>query len=268
MSQALYDRKAVIIFGEKGKAGKRLDGLRVSFEIEKTPEAYVNRAKVAVYNLSRESRADVEKKDIYLVLSAGYGTQLGDLFKGDITRGWTEQSGADFITNFEVGDGQKAYQESNINVTFSEGTSLKDVFTSMAATFGKTIKDLSAIDPGSILNGLTLSGLSRAHMDELTKKAGLEWSIQDDAIQIVKAGGATREEAVFLSQNTGLLRIPKKKEKGIEFDCLLQPKIAPGKRVIIESRTISGIFVAQRVVHKGDNFDKDFMTSVEAIPYV
>lgn len=261
----LFNRNAIVTFGVRGKPGKRLDGLRIKFEIEKTDESYPNKAKISVYNLNPSSRAEVEKKGLALVLSVGYGLELEDIFNGDIARPITELEGPDYVTTFEVGDGEKSFQSSRVDVAYKEGTSFKDIFQGLATSLGQTIKDFSQVGPEKILNGLTLSGLSRTHLDELTAKNGLEWSIQDNALQIIKKGGSTNEQAVFLSSDTGLIGIPKKKAEGIEFNSLLMPKLRPGRKVQIQSKFISGVFRCEKVTHKGDTHENDWFTTVEAV---
>lgn len=264
MSNLLFDRKAIITFGPKGQEGKRIDGLRVRFEIEKTIEKFVNKATITVYNLTRDSRALCERKDLVLILSAGYGSMLEDIFSGDIARPISKLEGSDFITSFEVGDGEKAYKEAKVDVTFKEGTSLKDMFVDVAKTFGQQIKDLSALPADKLLNGFVASGNSRNVMDDLTRKHNLEWSIQDGALQVTGRGKSTSEEAVYLSPSTGLVGSPIKKDEGYEFTSLLQPKIKPGRKLVVESPTINGIFRVERVVHKGDTHDKDWFSILEA----
>jgi hypothetical protein len=262
----LFDRRAVVTFGVRGQPGKRLEGLRVKFSIEKSDESYPNKASISIYNLNPSSRAEVEKKGLALVLSVGYGLELEDIFNGDIARPITVLEGPDYVTTFEVGDGEKAFQSSRVDVTYKEGTSMKDIFQGLATSLGQTIKDFSQIGPEKILNGLSLSGLSRSHLDELTAKSGLEWSIQDNALQVIKKGGSTNEQAVLLSPESGLIGIPKKKAEGIEFSSLLMPSIRPGRKVMLQSKFISGVFRCEKVTHKGDTHENDWFTTVEAVP--
>jgi hypothetical protein len=266
LNDYLFDRQAVIIFGPAGLEGKRLEGLRVKFEIEKTIEKFVNKASISVYNLTRDSQSLCEKKDLTLLLSVGYGALLEDIFKGDVARPITVMEGSDYITTFEVGDGEKAYKESKVNFTFKEGTALKDMFLDVAKTFGKQIKDMADLPADKLLNGFTATGLSRNVLDDITAKSGLEWSIQDGDIQITKRGKTTSEEAVLLSSSTGLIGRPMKKDDSYEFTSLLQPKIKPGRKVQIDTPNLKGIFRCEKVIHKGDNFDKDWFTVMEAKP--
>lgn len=264
--ELLFDRKAVIVFGPRGEQGKRLEGLRVKFEIEKTLEAVPNKAVISIYNLNADSRALTERKGLALILSVGYGTLLEDIFSGDIAQPKSQLTGPDIITTFEVGDGEVAYQQSRVDITYTAGTSLKDAILGVAKSFGQTIKDLASVGPEKILNGLVLSGPSRTHMDQLTAKGGLEWSIQDGAIQVLKKNSPTNEEAVVLSPQSGLIGVPQKKDEGIELTSLLQTKIKPGRIIQVSSKFISGTFRCTRVTHKGDTHDKDWVSVVEALP--
>lgn len=264
MTDLLFDRRAIITFGPKGQEGKRIEGLRVKFEIEKTLQKFVNKATITVYNLTRDSRALCERKDLILILSAGYGQMIEDIFTGDIARPVSRLEGSDFVTTFEVGDGEKAYKEAKVDVTFKEGTSLKDMFLDVAKSFGQQIKDLSALPVDKLLNGFVASGNSRTVMDDLTRKSGLEWSIQDGALQVIKRGKSNSEEAVLLNSGTGLIGSPIKKDDSYEFTSLLQPKIKPGRKIVVESPSISGTFRVEKVILKGDTHDKDWFSVIEA----
>jgi hypothetical protein len=275
-SDVLLNRNIQIVFGIPGQTAFQYDGLRVTFKIEKNSFSSPNKGKIMVYNLSAKSRGLAEKKGLVFILRAGYGSDpnnpgapppiLPEIFKGDIFRCHSELNGSDIITTFEVGGGLSAYQQTKMDVSFSPGTAIKTAFTQVANSFGKAVGDLSFLGNGTFLNGLTLSGLSRDHMDYLADKQGLEWSIQDDTIQVLPKGKPTKDLSILLTPTTGLLDIPRKKDLGIEFRCMMQPKIRPGRTVRIESKTMTGNFRCNRVILNGDNFGKDFCCDVEAMP--
>jgi hypothetical protein len=275
-SDLLFQRNIQIVFGIPGQTAYQYDGLRVTFKIEKNSFSSPNKGKIQVYNLSTKSRGLSEKKGLVFILRAGYGSDpndsnapppvLPEIFKGDIFRSHSELNGSDIVTTFEVGAGLTSYQQSKMDVSFSPGTAIKQAFTQVAQSFGKPISDLSFLSNGTFLNGLTLSGLSRDHMDYLADKQGLEWSIQDDTIQVLPKGTATADAVILLTPETGLLDIPRKKDLGIEFRCMMQPKIRPGRRVRIESKAMTGNFRCNRVILTGDNYGKDFSCDVEATP--
>lgn len=262
----LFNRKAAVAFGPRGGLGRAFTDLRIQFKIEKTLESSPNKAEIRITNLSRDSRSIAEKEKQFLRLEVGYGDQLESIYSGDIARAITSLEGADYVTAFETGDGEIAYQSSRIDVSFAEGTSLVDIFKKVVSSFSGAAPDLSAIKDERVNGGLTLTGLSRSHMDALTARQGLQWSIQDGQVQILPAGGNTKNQAVLLSSDSGLIGIPKKKDKGIEGVSLLQPKIKPGGLIQIKSKNINGFFVVQKVVHAGDTHGPEWNSLFEALP--
>jgi len=266
MSNILFDRKASFTFGKPGSLGKSFTGLRLKFKIIKTSESAPNKSSVQIYNLSNETRGQAEKKDQVFILTAGFQTNEEVIFSGDVARVITELDGPDFVTTFEAGDGEKAYQSSRVDISFQQGANIKDVFNTLVSSFGKSIKDVSSIPSQNIINGISLTGLSRKHLDELTKKFGLEWSIQNDSIQILKKNKFTKEEAILLTPSTGLVGIPKKKEDGsLDLVSLLQPQIKPGRLIQVESRFVTGVFVCRKVTHSGDTHGTDWYSQIEAV---
>lgn len=266
MSNQLFDRKIEIAFGVPGKPGNKYSGLRVEAKLELTSNSSPNKGKIKVFNLNSKSRALSEVKGLVFILKAGYGTNLSTIFSGDIARASSSLEGDDIVTTFEIGDGETAYREARTDASFDAGVSIKTVFQDVVKSLGKAVGDLSSVTDGTFLNGITLSGHAREHMDYLTKKQGLEWSIQDDTVRVVKKGKSTVEEAVLLTPKTGLIEIPKKKDQGIEFKCLLQAKIKPFRAVRIESKNLTGNYRCERVKIDIDNLGGKFICDVEALP--
>lgn len=265
-NEVLFDRKASFSFGFPGKLGRSYEGFRIRFKIIKTSESTPNKSNVQVYNLTRDSRALAEKKGQAFIISAGYQTTEEVLFSGDIARVITELEGPDYVTTFEAGDGEKSYREAKVDISFQEGVNLKDIFTQLATSLGKQIKDPSSIKSENIVNGMALSGLSRKHMDELTLRYGLEWSIQNGALQVLEKNKASKETAILLSVDSGLIGVPKKKDDGsIEVVSLLQPKIIPGRKIELDTKFISGTYRCQKVTQTGDTHGNDWYSQIEAI---
>lgn len=273
-SDELFDRKASFVFGLEGKLGRSYSDLRIKFKIIKTSDSKPNKSNVMVYNLTKDSRTLAEKKGIVFLLSAGYNTTQELIFSGDVARTITELDGSDYITTFEAGDGEKAFQIARVEKSFQEGVDIKDVFKEVITSLGKTIKDISAVPSSKIVNGVSLTGLSRTHMDELTNRYGLEWSIQDGGIQVLKKKGSSKETAILLSPDTGLVGIPKKKVDGtplekeeglIELVSFLQPQIRPGRIINLQSQFIKGEFICRKVTHVGDTHGQDWYSQIEAI---
>lgn len=272
MSDLFFDRQVEVSIGKRGQQGNSYKDLRVEFDFEKTIESKPNKGTVKVYNLTKDNRSKAEQTGNVLVLKAGYGTNIETIFSGDVARAKTELNGTDYITTFELGDGEQMYNVAKSELSFAQGTDIKEAVQTILGSIGAAIGDITGLKSEKLTAPLVLSGNVRKHLDDLGKRQGFEWSIQDDAFQILEKGKPTKEEAVLLSSDTGLVGIPKNKfgkditEKGIEFDSLLNGKIKVGRKVIIESKFFQGIYRVEKVKYVGGNYATEFFCRCEAKP--
>jgi len=263
MSNELFDRSSQVVFGPIGQNGKLVSGLRVKFKVEKTSESAPNKANISIWNLTLDSRTLSEQPGNIITLSAGYGGQLENVFVGDVQRALTSESGSDWVTDFECGDGENAYRDKNVDVSFGPGTGLSQILSTVGGKFGLGAGEQSGIPNKSFQNGFVASGSIRSVLDQLTEGYDLEWSIQDGQLQIIKKKSTLSEESVLLSAATGMISSPKKKDKGLEIKSLLQPKFKPGKAVVVESKFIKGTFRILKVTHEGDTHGQEWYSTLE-----
>lgn len=278
-SNKLYMRRVSV--GIAGKAGTiDLEGLRINFNIEKTNEGSPNRATIKVYNLSDKTRSTFEEGGARIIVSAGYRDTFGVIFSGNITKAKQKKSGksvvteggvkkmiegVDVITEIDAGDGDNAYRNSVWHKGYPPGTTVRQVIDDLVNSFGlpKAI-DESAIPDKQYANGFATEGYVRNVLNDICKTNDLEWSIQNEVLQIVSKKISTTFGAVLLTPETGLVGSPTKTGDGVEFDSLLQPGLMPGRNVKLESRYIKGLFKVRKVTHTGDSHDGDFLSKCEA----
>lgn len=269
MSEKLFGRSARITFGKNGEPGRVVTDLRFRFKVTKTSESTPNKAEISVYNMNKEARALAEEQDVVIALDCGYGLnsagkpKLENLFIGDVARALTARESVTFVTTFECGDGEKAHQSSIVDLSFGPGANTTDVFNILSDKLGLPKGEQTSISRKTFQNGYVAAGPVRRILDQLTADLDLEWSIQDGTLQIVSKGKTTGEEAVVLSAETGLVGAPKKKNNGIEVRCLLQPKIKPGRQVVLRSETIQGVYRVLKVIHTGDTDGQDWYSDME-----
>lgn len=294
MSQ-MFNRAYQISIGPRGGTGIKIRHLRVNFFVEKNLEKTPNSARIQIYNLSKESRGFIEQKQNVLILEAGYGYwkrliqgadesfqgEIKKLFIGDIAKIKTERNGPDIITTIECGDGEVAYNIAKMNLNFTPGVKLGQVLNSITSSFGLTKGPIIGVNENEeFTQGLTLSGPTKDHMDVIAKKQNLEWSIQDDQLQILPPDQGTTQVAVLLNKSTGLIGSPfrdkvvnqdiikkkdgKEAEAGVEATSLLNAEIKPGRYVKIESSLVSGVFKVKKVTHEGDTHSLNWYTRLEA----
>jgi len=270
----LWQRSVAITLANKEtNEAVQFNGLRVIFQVEKTSESNANTAKISVFNLSARGRALAEKKKAVVILEVGYGGQLTQLFYGDITRAYISRQGPDWVTTVECGDGSEALRSVHIDKSYAPGTDLKQVIKDVAQSFvdqGKVVMgSLLGIQSEKTQTGLSLSGGSQKHLDDLAARQGLEWSIQDNTLQMMPKDGDSGLEAVLLTPQTGLIGSPIKREVagglGVEFKALIQPKLVPGRMVRIGSREVDGVYKLQAVTFAGDTHGQAFYAQGKAV---
>lgn len=290
----LYNRAYQLTVGPKNGTGLQIRRLRCSFFVEKTLEKTPNSARIQVYNLSSDSRSFIESKNNFVILEAGYGrwvTQpitrqetfegvLKTIFLGDLAKVRTERNGPDIITTLQCGDGENAYAVANINASLTPGVKVGQVLTTILNTMGLNKGEILGLNEQDVYRqGVTLSGPARDQLDLITRKQGVEWSIQDDKLQILPPSIGSQQEVVLLNSTSGLIGTPfkdkivnqnilKKKDgenatSGIECTSLLNAEIRPGRFVRVESSFVTGNFKVTKVRHEGDNYGDNWYSIIE-----
>ena len=269
-----FDRYAAVTLGGRSSGrAVRYEGLRVVFQVEKSSESNANTAKVSVFNLSVEGRALAEEEKAFLLLEAGYRGRFGQLFVGDITRAYISRQGPDWVTTVECGDGSRALRSTHIDKSYAPGTDYADIFKDVVRSFvdqGKVgIGSMLGVKSEKAQTGLSLSGNSKAVLDDLTEKQGLEWSIQDETVQVLPKNAHIGRQAVLLTPDTGLIGSPIRREvdggAGVEFRTLLIPALLPGRMTKIESRQINGFFKLRQVNFSGDTHGQSWYADGKAV---
>jgi len=271
----LYRRQVLLSVGPAGELGRQWSDLAISFKVGKTQRKRPNRAEIEVTNLSPDSRAYIEEKDLVVVLQAGYETPPPRLFIGDIAEVTHRRSGTDIITTIEAGDGEKRFQLGHINESFDSGTTNRQVLRRIAQVSGLGVGHIETIDEIEFVAGYVASGHIRNVLDELCESVGAQWSIQDGEFQVVVGDNGTNEIAPLLSPDTGLLGTPEpvkvqgskaKRNNGLKLRCLLNARLRPRRYVQLSSENHVGTYLVRSVVHTGENFGPSFHSELEVTP--
>jgi len=270
MTTEKFNRIANIEITDPEGVKKIFDGLRISFDIEKNSGSEANTSKIKVFNLTPNSRAFSEKEGLKIVLSVGYSGLSREvelvrrIFTGDVKKVKNMKNGPNFETIFECGDGETTITDSKINKSFATGTTVRTAIDALAATLKVVRSEITGVSTKRFLGPLTISGSVKEQLDVLTRSDGLEWSIQDDELIISRPDELKPDQAFLVSRLTGLLDIPIRTEKGIEFKFLIDPRIRPTTTVKIESQDVNDFFRVKACKFKGDTRGQDWFVTVEA----
>lgn len=289
----LFDRVYRLLVGKKGqKQGLEITELRIQFDIQKTAKKNPNKNSIKIYNLQRSTREELEKPDTRCVLYAGYAEEQGPLliFNGNVTFAWTQFEPPDVITELEIGDGQKEIRDTTISVGYGKGIKSKQILEDVSKKMDMPLMIPSNVPERVWNNGLSFYGPAHSLLDKVTKGTGLEWSVQNNNLQVIESGMVTTRTGLLISMDSGMIKAPEreredstktgktkaKKDKahdhdvtkqidGWKVDCLLMPTLNPGDRVKLESRSVNGVFRIQELKHSGDSHDGDWQTELKLV---
>ena len=300
----LFNRECSLVIGKEGGKGVELTGLRIAFSIQKGATKSPNKCTVKVWNASPKTRAAIEVIGNVIILKAGYTEDIGakTIFSGNVTRTLTVREGPDWITELEIEDGFLEFRDAKVSLSFAQGATVEQVVSAVSKKFELPVRPL----PADILQkqysaGFAFVGRVRDAMDKACEKGGLEWSIQNREIQVIKKGGVFKQKAYLLSADTGLLGSPMQESKtmtekaaakegitanqpgvrktterdkdgevqqmlqvlGYKVKSLLQPLVEPGGFVQVKSQGVNGeFFRVEELTHTGDTHGNEWHTEL------
>jgi hypothetical protein len=274
---ARFNRVYRLLVGKGGTKGFEIvPPIRLVFEVTKDVNEEPNDHKIRLYNLAPATRKSLEEPGLRCVLYAGYAEEGGPILmaSGSIVFAYTKFDQPDVVT--ELGQGALA----------------SSIIRDIARQMGLSLMMADDVPDRTWVNGFSFYGAARTALHKVTQGAGLEWSIQNQQLQVLQRGGTTRRRAVVLAVDTGLLGHPERvreaaQEKakpkgkpandaanpvsahqerdGWSVKSLLLPMINPGDLVKLESHTVEAFQRVEKVQHKGDSETGDWLTELNLV---
>ncbi len=239
-----YLRKATLLVANEDQV-MDLSELKFRFEVKSAEVESPNNSWIRVYNLSDQTIARIRNQYERVILSAGYGDNVGVIFDGVIKQFRIGREDSK-TTYFDIlaADGDIAYNNAVINRTLSAGSTLGDRIAANVATMRATgdVKGVQVLmnETGGVLpRGKVLFGMSRLHMRQEAESVGATWSIQNGIVQVIPRNSYKPDQVVVLNGQTGLIGRPEQTVDGIRARCLINPTISVGARVQIDNDAIN-----------------------------
>lgn len=256
-----------------------VSSLDLAFSVERTTKRAPNSATIRVWNLNADARSISETGDPrVVVLRAGYvedGDPTPVIFVGDVRSVVSAPEGVDWVTTITARDGGAAFSEARLARAYAPGTSvsrpLLDAVDALGIGRGNLAEYLADLTlrggETTLPQGFVADGPARRTLDALLRGSGLRWSIQAGALQIQRAGEPLATQAVVLNGSTGLVGYPSKGKGGrVSVKTLIQKGLDPGRRVVVESPSVSGEYEISRVTLDGETFGQAWYATLELRP--
>lgn len=273
-----------------GKAGGKgmdiLPPFHIDFTIKKDTKKEPNIHTIKIWNLKPETIKEIEKPDQFCVLYAGYLNEDDAILlaAGNIEEVFIVRDNKDVIVNMEIKDGWVAVRDTAVSLGYGQGASAKTIIKDIAKQMGLPLMMNADLPDRTWQHGFSFYGAAHQALHKVVRGTGLEWSIQNNTLQIIKEGGTTSRKAVVFNAQSGMLGSPervrisskekkaKKKKKGERqprngwrVNALLTPQVNPGDRIKIEAKDVEGFFRVNSVTHSGSFQDGKWESGFEVI---
>lgn len=293
-----FDRVYRLLVGRSGAADgvEIVRPLRITFDIEKSTDEQPNETKIQIFNLSPERRREFESGGLRVVLYAGYAEEDGPLLiaAGAVVDAHTFYDKGDVVTELLVADGYIEIRDTAVSLGYAPGVTSAAILRDIARQMGLPLNLGQDVPERSWANGFSFYGPARSALHKVTAGAGAEWSIQNQALQVVAKRGVTTREGIVLAADSGLIGYPERtienarekakvkdlqtgedrrlvsarqQRQGWKVTSLLLPTANPGDRVKLESRTQSaeGWWRVESLRHNGDSEGGDWQTELQLV---
>lgn len=292
---ARFDRVYRLVVGKSGAKGIEIvRPIRITFDIAKDAEEEPNDYTIRIYNLAPATRKALEEPGLRCVLYAGYAEEQGPLLMaaGSVVFAYTKYELPDVVTELTVRDGHVELRDTAVSIGLGPGAQASAIIRDIARQMGLPLVMADDVPDRRWHQGFSFYGAARTALHKVTQGTGLEWSIQNQQLQVVQRRGTTRRQAVVLAADTGLIGSPERtreaaREKarvrdqktgddvnlvsaqqqrdGWRVTSLLLPTINPGDLVKLESRTVQAFLRVDALRHTGDSEGGDWMTELELV---
>lgn len=250
-----------------------------------------NSADILVYNLSDETANLIKKEFTQVVLQAGYDSNYGVIFQGNIKQVLIgRENGTETYINIVAGDGDNAYNFAIVNTTLAKGSTPMDQISAAQAPMtplGVTQGTVTVNQSQKLPRGKVLYGSSKNYLRQLANSTQSNWSIQDGKMIFIPIKSYLPGQVVVLTSKTGMIGRPEQTNEGINVKCLINPLLKIGGRVQVDNASIAqfkinltvpgspantpppinadGIYYILVVNHNGDNRGQEWYSDLTCL---
>lgn len=272
-----------------------LRGLRASFSILKSLAWSTNTCTVRIWNLSQDHRNIIKDYGDEVTVYAGYKTAGGvqAIFIGDTTAVTHLYDQPEIITILECGDGEKFLNQLRVSLSFAEKTPAKTIIRAIASQMGLALIEFADSQNLIYRQPFNFIGMGKEALDEVCSKLSLQWSVQNQGLQVIPINGTINQPTVQISEQTGMQGLPQRytyrrlelyrptsynvsqsqtgpriipnPTTGYKVNVVLTPMILPGSKVDLTCKhlKINSPFRVDNIRHEGDTYGFLWQSNLE-----
>jgi hypothetical protein len=269
----LFDRRVTVTVDTI-----QFTGLDVSFKVEKTLKPQPNTCELTIWNLTEDHQAQLEQlrprakgavtTGVPCKIEAGYAEGTSLIWLGDLRTVDTiyDASDSSWVTHLTSGDGEKAWKNAKLHVSFGPKTGLDTALRAMVralgvgeGNLGKVVAKLKQAGSAIYPHGTVISGPVSRELKSFAESADLEVSIQDGALQFIDRGKALGGTALLLNSDTGLLDSPTVDNEGVlTAKIQMIPGVRCGGLVTMDAKRIKGTYRIEQATWNGETAGQEW----------
>lgn len=238
---------------------------RIAYSADKSDDATLNKLTLKIYNLSEAKRLRLVRDEdgagyFPLELKVGYQGKLETIFRGSISTAGSTREGAEFVTGIECLDGGNDFLRGFVSTTV---TTKAAAFDAILGTMPNTARGKIG-SATEIIRPKVLVGNSIAVTQEMLDP-GQKWFIDDERLNILRAGEIVSTFAPVISAATGLLNTPEAEKKTVTLNTMMNPSIKVGglfRLISVTAPHLNGIYKASTITYSGDTDGNDWTQQV------
>lgn len=266
----LFGRKALI---KTGDVTLNSDELDFEFTVEFDDDLEANEAEIIIYNLSKTT-IEAIKKGNSITIEAGYGDDIGLLFKGTISKRSTKWETYDKVTTITAFDYASGTGEDISEKTYKKGTKASYILKDLLNYIKLPVVAFSPRRDHTYKDEVKVEGYIWEAVKEYAEVCGISVYIKNGEIY---ARHLTEGDNInfTINEDTGLIGSPEEFEeevtaedytdiiKGYKIKMLLQHRMTTAAICGLESLNVSGTFRARKGTHTFN--ESECITEAEVI---
>jgi hypothetical protein len=245
-----------------------------------------NTCDLQIFNLNPDHRKQLEAstvpgkgtKVVPVIISAGYKARVSTIFSGELRAAHSVPDGAGtFTTELNTGDGDDALTQTRLTVALAAGSSAQQGLDKIVAALGVGKGNAAgaiarsaqqALAAQLFSRGVVLKGSAAELMTDFCRSVGLDWSIQNGALQLTSLGQPMKGSAILIDGTHGMIGSPTVDTKGIlSVETEMIPDMFPGALLSMQSTYVKGGYRVLSVETHGDTAGDEWGHKVEAARY-
>lgn len=256
----MWIRQAEVITGNKKFVNYGKKRIEIDFDIPFSTNKEPDISEIDLYNLS-ESTINQIRDEGYIYVNAGYRDlqNIGNLLVGkieDVTSTW---EGTEKITKILASDGAKDMRNVEIEKTYAENTTSKDIMTDLSNLLGYNIIAINPVENKIYKRGKAIKGKAYDILKELATDTKSKMFIDKNSI-VIRDDEVGENVGFTLNKRSGLIGSPEKEVDESDgkqtvywrIKALLNSKFKTDAIINIESEYVKGQFRIVEGRHTGD----------------